>query len=268
MKKAVVTDLDGTLLNSNYDLSEFTKKTMKKLLKKGYKLYIATGRIESGARLISNKISKKLPLVTANGTRILNDKNIEIFSIYIPEQIISILVNTDYKKFGEEIYINGYSKKEWYITSDERLNSYFKDKKNDYCPKLITEEEFKNKKYNKIYFSGKHENLKKLKIYLDNVIKKNANIEFVSKRKLEIYSKEISKVKGILKLLEKDNINPKEVIAFGDGMNDFEMLNFFEDSYIMENSLDELKKMLPNKEIIGNNNDDSVAKKILEIFKL
>ena len=44
MFKAIVTDLDGTLLNAEHKVSEFTRKTVKLLLKKGIKLYIATGK--------------------------------------------------------------------------------------------------------------------------------------------------------------------------------------------------------------------------------
>ena len=44
MFKAVVTDLDGTLLNAEHKVSEFTRETVHLLLQKGIKFYIATGR--------------------------------------------------------------------------------------------------------------------------------------------------------------------------------------------------------------------------------
>ena len=44
MYKAIISDLDGTLLNENHDVDEFTINTVKKVLEKGIKFYIATGR--------------------------------------------------------------------------------------------------------------------------------------------------------------------------------------------------------------------------------
>ena len=40
MFKAVVTDLDGTLLDKNHFLSPYTKDVLNRFLQKGYKLYI------------------------------------------------------------------------------------------------------------------------------------------------------------------------------------------------------------------------------------
>ena len=43
-KKVIAVDLDGTLLDSNSNLSDFTKETIKKISQKGHKVIITTGR--------------------------------------------------------------------------------------------------------------------------------------------------------------------------------------------------------------------------------
>ena len=43
-KKMIAVDLDGTLLNSESQLSDFTIETIKKISKKGHQVVIATGR--------------------------------------------------------------------------------------------------------------------------------------------------------------------------------------------------------------------------------
>ena len=43
-KKVIAVDLDGTLLDSNSNLSDFTKETIKKISQKGDKVIITTGR--------------------------------------------------------------------------------------------------------------------------------------------------------------------------------------------------------------------------------
>ena len=42
--KIIAVDLDGTLLNSQSQLSDFTKETIKKVAQKGHKVIITTGR--------------------------------------------------------------------------------------------------------------------------------------------------------------------------------------------------------------------------------
>ena len=43
--KAVISDLDGTLLTSDKIVSEFSKEIINKVINKGIKFYIATGRV-------------------------------------------------------------------------------------------------------------------------------------------------------------------------------------------------------------------------------
>lgn len=76
MFKAVVTDLDGTLLNEKHVVSEYTKKVIKKLLEKGVKFYIATGRLHASTKEIMESIGIEIPLITTNGTRILDENEI------------------------------------------------------------------------------------------------------------------------------------------------------------------------------------------------
>ena len=43
-KKIIAVDLDGTLLNSDSQISDFTKETIKKVTEKGHQVIITTGR--------------------------------------------------------------------------------------------------------------------------------------------------------------------------------------------------------------------------------
>jgi len=68
MFKAVVSDLDGTLLNAEHKVSEFTRETVELLLKKGIKFYIATGRNYLGAKEAMDELGVKVPLITSHGS--------------------------------------------------------------------------------------------------------------------------------------------------------------------------------------------------------
>ena len=74
MYKVVVSDLDGTLLNSDQEVSELSKKVIRELHNRGIKFYIATGRAYPDAKRIMESIGIKIPLISANGG-VINDVN-------------------------------------------------------------------------------------------------------------------------------------------------------------------------------------------------
>ena len=56
MYKAVISDLDGTLLNEKGKVSDFTRKTVRELIDKGIKFYIATGRNYGLAKAVMDEL--------------------------------------------------------------------------------------------------------------------------------------------------------------------------------------------------------------------
>ena len=80
MFKAIVSDLDGTLLNAEHKVSEFTRETVKLLLQKGIKFYIATGRNYLGAKEAMDELGVKIPLITSHGSAAFDENGNEIFS--------------------------------------------------------------------------------------------------------------------------------------------------------------------------------------------
>ena len=129
MFKAVVTDLDGTLLNAEHKVSEFTRKTVKLLLKKGIKFYIATGRNYLGAKEAMDELGVQLPLITSHGSVAFDENGNEIFSNKLKREYLDKVLNIDYKSFGKDIIITGYAGPNWFVTED--LREYFYNKKPD-----------------------------------------------------------------------------------------------------------------------------------------
>lgn len=272
MFKAVITDLDGSLLDKDHNLTLRTKEVVNELVNKGYKFYIATGRLYKGAKDIMDKLGVKVDIVCLNGSRVTDSMGNEIFSKKLDKKDNDYLVNFDYKKYGDEIFVNGYIADEWYVVGDEYKWYYENDRKDKpYHPTPVSEEEFKKQHYNKMYFIGEHENL----LLIQEELKKanlNINISFVSEKCLEFYHKECDKITGAKYLLERDNIKLEECISFGDGINDIELITKTGRGYMMGNAIYLLKEIInrdyPHIEMIGDSNDNSVAEKIKEVFKL
>ena len=50
MIKLIATDLDGTLLNNNSEISNYNKKVLKKLMNNGIEIIFSTGRPFEGMK--------------------------------------------------------------------------------------------------------------------------------------------------------------------------------------------------------------------------
>lgn len=122
MYKAVITDLDGTLLNSNHEVSEFSKKVIKKFVDSGYKFYIATGRLYASTKEIADSLGIKIPLITVNGTRILDENGEEIYNNTLSLEAVKDIASIDYKSCGKELLINGYFRNIWLVIDKKAGN--------------------------------------------------------------------------------------------------------------------------------------------------
>ena len=87
MYKLVAVDLDGTLLNSYGEVTEYTKEVIKKVQQKGLKFIIASGRPMDSIKSISKDIGADKYFIAGNGAIIYDTQKQEvIYEKYIPKQ--------------------------------------------------------------------------------------------------------------------------------------------------------------------------------------
>lgn len=263
--KAIISDLDGTLLNSDHKISEYTKQVIEKVINKGVKFFIATGRHHEDIDFVRNGLNLDSIFITSNGGRIHDKDKNKLIGHDIDEEIVKGLINLDIE---EDIHKNIYMENEWYI---EKENDYLDDfvKDSPFLYQITDLKTLENIKSHKVFFlSLEHEKLVDLKERIEKLYPGKLNITFSLDTCLEVMPKGVSKGYAIKEVLKRHNISLEETIAFGDGLNDLEMLKTVGKGYIMENAHDKLIKELPNHEIIGPNTEDGLGKKLEEIFDI
>jgi len=67
MYRLVAIDLDGTLLNSNKQISKENIRTLNEVIEKGVAVIVCSGRIFEGAKIFARQIGSRYPLVACNG---------------------------------------------------------------------------------------------------------------------------------------------------------------------------------------------------------
>jgi len=84
--KLIVSDLDGTLLNSSNEIGKESQKLIKALLAKGMRFTFATGRLHSAAVEHARLLGLKTPLITLDGSIIKTLSNEIIYESYVPKK--------------------------------------------------------------------------------------------------------------------------------------------------------------------------------------
>ena len=123
--KVIVSDLDGTLLNSNHQITPETKAVFHQLYEKGYTIIIATGRHHIDAKAILKELHFPLYLVTSNGARIHSPNNELLFSFDIESEVVASVFQLDIDPtittvlFKEEVWLTS--------KTNKKINSFQRD---------------------------------------------------------------------------------------------------------------------------------------------
>ena len=93
-----VTDLDGTLLNKDREVSEYSKNIINSLIDKGLKFTVATARTPATAVDILSGLNLNTPVALMNGVLIYDIKKQEYIDIKAIEElavnkVLSIIEN-------------------------------------------------------------------------------------------------------------------------------------------------------------------------------
>ncbi len=271
MKKILyVSDLDGTLLNSDKVVSDFTADTINKLVSAGMIFSYATARSHATASLATKNINVSIPVVVYNGTFTLDNLSGKIYSSSTfteneSQYIFDLLTQNQIEPIVYS-YIDG---KEKFTFSYPKLSDEarrFLETRNGDTRRNPVKELILNELGEVFYFSciANKESLfptyQKLKEDFACIYSSDTYDDF---QWLEILTKDTSKAKGIEKL--KEILGCDYIIAFGDNLNDIPMFELADECYAVSNSDEELKKIATG--IIDSNNDDAVAKFLLSHYK-
>ena len=270
--KLIVTDLDGTFLNSNHiTIPQENIDAFRKAHEMGIKVAIASGR----TKILTGYIVEQLPfldyLITSNGaitydmktgeevcsTLMSNSQSIEIFNILKDYNLIY------------EIYFDGkcYMNNESYSMFDtEHVPPHIHALLKDFIKPVSDLETLINgqgiEKLNILTLSGEQ------RLELEEKINKTCNVAFASSfpivkganGNLEMTEKDATKGFAVKGLADALNITKENIMCFGDGENDCSMLSFADYSFAMANGNDLAKSTA--KFTTDTNDNAGVAKAI------
>ena len=226
-------DIDGTLLNHQKELPASTKKAVKELQEQGVYVAIATGR----APFMFEDLRKELEIdtfVSFNGQYVVFEGEV-IYKNPLNAEKLHLLREASEKVSHPLVYLNHETMKanvENHPYINESMGS-LKFVHPAYGPSFLDETEI----YQALLFIEDTDQQSYVETYKD--------FDFIRwhQYSTDILPKGGSKAIGIQRMLERLPFKKENVFAFGDGLNDIEMIDFVGTGVAMGNAHPELLKV-------------------------
>ncbi len=245
--KLIVTDLDGTFLNSNHlTIPEENIKAFKRAHEMGIKVAIASGRTQA----LTDYLMPQLPfldyLVTSNGaiTYDLHTGKVVCSTLMENEQAVKIFNILNSYNLIYEIYFDGkcfMNNKSYALFDEEHVSPHIHALLKDFIKPVASLKALINgqgiEKLNILSLSGEE------RIEIEEKVRATGAVAFASSfpivkgvnGNLEMTHPNATKGFAVKGLCDALGISNENVMCFGDGENDCSMLEFADFSFAMAN---------------------------------
>ncbi len=260
--KLVVSDLDGTLLNSQHQLTDKTIETVQRLVKDGFQFMLATGRHYQDVHVIAQQLGVEMGLITSNGARVHGQCGTLLYESQMPSNLVEQVLDIS-KNFA--VHRNLYQQDYWLVEEphDVLLSIHHAS---GFKYQLCDFSDIDLNYIDKIYFTAEHDVLVELETALKNILANQLYITFTSPQYLEVMNLGVSKAKALEFIEQQRGIELNQIMAFGDGMNDKEMLKLAGHGVVMDNACQKVKGFLADLPRAASNDEEGVASYLHEQF--
>ncbi len=266
-KVLYISDLDGTLLDTNEKLSEYTKDNLNILLDKGVVFSFATARSYTTATKVIKGLELKYPAVVHNGTFIVDKDGKILTKNTFKKDDANFIIDTLLQSGVNPVVYSLIDGREQFSYIKERLNtetlSFLSSRHNDPRNREVfdTERLYDGEIY---YFTliGDEDKTKPLyELFKDKFQCYFQRDIYSGDYWLEILPKGATKANAVRQLAKL--LNCDYIVAFGDGVNDIEMFTIADECYAVENACDKLKQIATKT--IESNTKNGVVSYLLKI---
>ena len=290
MYKFVAIDIDGTLLNSNGELSERTILAVKRVIEKGVRVVLTSGRVTNSVEMIAEKVNADKYLICDNGASIYDvAQNKTIWSREIEKSTVLDLIKTCIEN---DIYYMVFTDKEIIVKDLRHMALAFYKQRHNCKDEATGVTQFKyagieyieriEKPIRRIVVCDQDRTIynsivKKLTKFNDielmasphisnKIIKNSDKTIILSYSYAEILPKNANKWSAITELISRiGGISESEVMAIGDNFNDVSMIENAGLGVAMNNGATVAKEVA---RVVAPTNDEDGVATVLERYIL
>ncbi|WP_017470967.1 HAD family hydrolase [Amphibacillus jilinensis] len=254
MKKVIFIDVDGTLVNDNGVIPPSAKVAIQKARENGHLVFICTGR--SKAELFPDILAIGFDgVIGAAGGYIevadevichetVDRKNVEHLVTFFNQHQIDFYLESNGGLFASP-YCKSHIRKiiANYLAEHPEAKEEVEQGIQHFHDALQEEENLIRDDINKISFLGSDVPIERIKQEFDQIFHViPSTVPLFGDNSGELSVPGIDKATAIVKLLDHLNIDKSSTFAYGDGLNDLEMINFVQHGIAMGNAKEALKQ--------------------------
>jgi Cof subfamily protein (haloacid dehalogenase superfamily) len=252
----VISDIDGTLITSNHEITDDTKSVAAKLYERSIRLSLASSRPPRSIRPIAQALNLRSPFAAFNGALVVTaDGRVMARSIIANGVIARVKSIAD--DFGIDVWL--YDEEDWWaphrnpFVDREEHTSGFSPRIDGYTERITGDA-------NKLTVVGKPELVARAEQRVWNELSNEVSASRSNPRFLDVTERGIDKGSVVKRLSAVIGISTEQVAVIGDGPNDVAMFEQAGLSIAMGQAVDQVRDAATR--VTTSNDDEGWARGI------
>ena len=267
----IALDLDGTLTNSEKNITPRTFDALMKAQREGVRLVLASGRPTFGIAALANQLQLADYggyVLSYNGGRIIDwcEKTV-IFSQVVDQKLVPILYD-----FAEKAQLPIVTYLPDAILASKNEGEYLAEEARINGMPVVVAQNFVEEAMQiaggstKFLIPGEPELLIQLESEMKAALSEQMEVFRSAPFFLELPPKGIDKAQSLQRLLTHLGLERESLMAFGDGFNDLSMIQFAGQGVAMANAVEEVKSIADF--VTTSNEEDGIAHALEQLLFL
>lgn len=260
----LLTDMDGTLLNSQSQLSPENRQAILEFIRQGGRFSVATGRVKRAMEYFLPELPLNAPAVLFNGSAVYDfqqkktvwEKPLE----HGPALAFAQDIMERFPWAGVEVFL---AEDEYVAQNSERTRRHFQFVRLELKEKDILEIPQPWVKFN---LTGQGEQMKQLADYCQSRYGDQYFMQFSSPDFYEVMAAGVNKGTGALAVCRACGLSPKRLVTLGDGYNDKELMECAGLCFAPENAVEPIRRLADS--VLPDNDHHTMAAALRRLEEL
>ena len=257
--KAIISDMDDTLLNDEGKLSDYTVATLRECIRRGIHVIPASGRTQTSVAPYAAQIGVDCPYIACNGAQLISSDHQVLEEETIPPETARAIVR--YLQ-NEGFYVQVYRGEYFYYAKECGPSEKYRHSsgmKGQAVGDLLG---FIDYPVPKILSVTDPSEVQRVMPLIKEAFRGQADFTMSKPFFIEGIAPNVSKGNALRRLAKRLDLTPENTMVFGDSLNDISMLNFSHNSVAMGNARAETKQAA--RFVCRSNQEDGVAHFVAE----
>ncbi len=254
MSKIIFSDIDGTLINDELQVTPKTRDALRRQIIQGNLFVPVSARMPKAIMTAAEQVTKVCPMIAYNGALVLDEMGRPLVSKFMSSKVAGEICHV-VEKQSKSVVWNAYSGYVWYAQNDGELVQHEEAIVQVKATILPVERIASLQGVHKLLLMGEAAELDGLQALLKS---KYPDLYLVKSAPhlLEIMQQGVSKSSGVKEVAKEFNVSLADCYAFGDNYNDEDMLEAVGHPYLMGNAPADLKSKFT---VTADHNHDGIA---------